>query len=408
MANDQRPLDPAEERELKALEAGLAGKPVDADLADFAQLACDLKATRPQPNELYAAELDQAVADGFPPDWSAGEARPPRPGRLTRLASRIGFGRQWFAPVTTGLAGLLVVVVAAGIAFSDGQSNSGIDNAANPQTAGGTADLMQTGAGAGAVPESAVVERYSATARSVGEAARTSGITPVVAGSQDREVARSVRITLATPPEDLQETSNRIIEVSDSYNGIVMRSSVSGGEADGEARFSLMIPSAQAEAAVAELSSVADLRSRTQRSLDITAPTLSAQERLRTARARLVSLVTELSEATTTGERQSVGRKINGTRQVISWLTRDLERLERQVSLTPVSVAVETDNKTGSDGGWDISDAIDDAGRLLAVSAGVAVVALAVAIPIGLMVLIALAINRAWLRRSRERALRDE
>jgi hypothetical protein len=37
----------------------------------------------------------------------------------------------------------------------------------------------------------------------------------------------------------------------------------------------------------------------------------------------------------------------------------------------------------------------------------VALIALAVAIPIGLMVLIALAINRAWLRRSRDRALRD-
>jgi hypothetical protein len=36
------------------------------------------------------------------------------------------------------------------------------------------------------------------------------------------------------------------------------------------------------------------------------------------------------------------------------------------------------------------------------------VLALAVAIPIGIVVLIALALNRAWVRRSRRRVLDDE
>jgi len=406
MAADNRPLTPAEERELKALEAGLAGKPVDADLADFAALAADLKATRPQPDELFAAELDQAVADGFPPEWSADSSRPPEQGFFSRLASRIGFGRRAFAPVATGLAGLLVVVVAGGIVFSDGQSGSGLDDLGGDATQSrSNSDQNEVGV---ARPEAAFQEQsINAVPFSAGSA-RASGANPVVAGAENREVARSVRITLATPPEDLQETSNRIIEVTDSFNGIVMRSSVSGGEDNGRASFSLMIPSGQAEAAVAELSSVADLRSRTQQSVDITAPTLSAEERLQTARARVESLLTELSGATGDEERRRIGRQLFWARQNVSSLTANLERLQRRVSFTPVSVAVETGEDTGSTGGWDISDAIDDAGRLLAVSAGVAVVALAIAIPIGLMVLVALAINRAWLRRSRERALRDE
>jgi ABC-type spermidine/putrescine transport system permease subunit II len=78
------------------------------------------------------------------------------------------------------------------------------------------------------------------------------------------------------------------------------------------------------------------------------------------------------------------------------------------VALTPLVINVVTDEDSGSGvTGWDLGDAIDDAANLLAVSAGVAVIALAVAIPIGLMVLLALAINRAWLRRSRDRALRE-
>ncbi|MBK5233435.1 MAG: hypothetical protein JJE13_10700 [Thermoleophilia bacterium] len=89
-------------------------------------------------------------------------------------------------------------------------------------------------------------------------------------------------------------------------------------------------------------------------------------------------------------------------------LTTRLNKLERRANLTPVGVTVETGGDTSSsddDSSWGIGDAVDDAGRMLGVSAGVALIALAIAVPIGLMVLIALALNRAWVRRSRQRAL---
>jgi hypothetical protein len=283
---------------------------------------------------------------------------------------------------------------------------------ANPQNAASNAESVQAGpaSGAEAVPQSATQDRASDAGSdgSTGLPYSVERAAGSAAGVQNRDVARSVRITLATPPEDLQETSNRIIEVADSFSGIVMRSSVTGGEGDGRASFSLLIPSDKAEAAVAELSSVADLRSRTQESVDITAPTVSAKQRLRTARARVESLLAELSEAPDDEARRKVARQLYWARQNVASLTASLEQLERKVSFTPVNVAVETGGDSGSDSGWSIGDAVGDAGHLLAVSAGVAVVALAVAIPIGLMVLVALAVNRAWLRRSRERALRDE
>ena len=90
MTTEDRPLDRDAENELKALEAGLAGRPVDAELAEFAELAADLKANRPKPDELFAAELDQAVADGFPPEWSDDSARRPGRGYFGGIAERFG------------------------------------------------------------------------------------------------------------------------------------------------------------------------------------------------------------------------------------------------------------------------------------------------------------------------------
>ena len=88
-----------------------------------------------------------------------------------------------------------------------------------------------------------------------------------------------------------------------------------------------------------------------------------------------------------------------------------LNRLERRADYTPVDLRVETGGDSASDAessSWGLGDAVDDAGKMLGVAAGVTVIALAVAIPIGIVLLIALALNRAWVRRSRRRVLRDE
>ena len=411
MSTEDRPLDPTAENELKALEAGLAGRPVDAELAEFAELAASLKAGRPKPDELFTAELDQAVADRFPPEWSNDPARRPGRGFFSRIAERFGGAREAMLPMATAMAGLIVVVVAVGIAFSDGQSDPSFDDVANPgagQLSGDAGQSSTADSAASAAPKF----QNLLEATTLPQQGRASGIVPTVGpnagGIENRQVARDVKITLATAPEDLQETSNQIVEVADSYNGIVMRSSISDGDAGSAgARFTLMIPSGKAEEAVAELSGVADLRSRSQQAVDITAPTLTTRDRLQTARARVESLLGELAGAETEEARLIIERRLRNTRRTVSFLTNRLNRLERQVALTPVNVVVETDANGSGVSGWDLGDAVDDAGNLLAISAGVALIALAVAIPIGLMVLIALAVNRAWLRRSRDRALRD-
>jgi hypothetical protein len=56
-------------------------------------------------------------------------------------------------------------------------------------------------------------------------------------------------------------------------------------------------------------------------------------------------------------------------------------------------------------GRWTPNDALHDAGRVLEVSAGVAVIALAVLIPLGLVGALAAVAGRMVVRRRRERAL---
>ena len=53
-------------RELAALDDALAGRPVDPDLADLAELAVLVRDERPVPDPAFARSLDARVERGFP------------------------------------------------------------------------------------------------------------------------------------------------------------------------------------------------------------------------------------------------------------------------------------------------------------------------------------------------------
>ena len=54
-------LDPMVERELAALDAALAGEPVDPDLAGLAELALAARAARPVISSEFSAALDHGI-----------------------------------------------------------------------------------------------------------------------------------------------------------------------------------------------------------------------------------------------------------------------------------------------------------------------------------------------------------
>ena len=74
-------------RELDALDDALAGRAVDPDLADLAELAVALRDDRPAPDPAFTRTLDARVERGFPRaakpqrrrgiKWPRGSAAPP-------------------------------------------------------------------------------------------------------------------------------------------------------------------------------------------------------------------------------------------------------------------------------------------------------------------------------------------
>ena len=61
-------------RELAALDDALAGRPVDPDLADLAELAVLVRDERPAPDPAFARSLDARARRGFPRAPSARRA----------------------------------------------------------------------------------------------------------------------------------------------------------------------------------------------------------------------------------------------------------------------------------------------------------------------------------------------
>ena len=384
-------------------------------------LAVALRDSRPEPEAGFAEELDTAVADHFPAEWRSGVTNRSKQGLLPRLRGRFDGTRRILLPATAAFAGLVLVVAVVGVGLtesgdsgstvSDSSSISGESSSearpAEPESstrgrASATFNEEGTGAGAAADP-------VTRQANETGPVANSPSPGAYAAGTDDRRVAYETDITLGTGPGEVQNVSNDIVEVVDDHNGIVLDSSVEDGPAgEAGADFSLMFPSAQLESAVSDLSGLADLKARSQESEDITAPTLTIEESLRDSRARVDSLVKELSEATTEEDRARIEDELASERRQAARLNTRLNKLERRANLTPVSVVVETGGDTSpheDDSAWGVDDALDDAGRMLGIAAGVSLIALAVAIPAGLIVLISLALNRAWVRHSRRRAL---
>src|SRR5918994_7702718 len=97
---EQDTPDPAAERELAAIEAALAGRPVPSDLEDLAQLSVELRELRPRPEDEFAAELDASAASGFP--------TAPRVARAGKLLAPRRRMRPAFAG---GLAAAVIAVV---------------------------------------------------------------------------------------------------------------------------------------------------------------------------------------------------------------------------------------------------------------------------------------------------------
>src|SRR5947209_3773494 len=101
---DDMPIDPEMAAYLDAIDATLAGEPVDPRHAEIAELALLLADERPRPRPQFAASLDARAARRFAPAPSASGPAP--------AARRAWWVAGGWSVAATCVAGLVVAVLA--------------------------------------------------------------------------------------------------------------------------------------------------------------------------------------------------------------------------------------------------------------------------------------------------------
>lgn len=392
------PQDPRIERELAAVDATLGGQPVDAGMTELAELVLAVQAVRPRPRASFVEELAARAAAGFPRIESTPDTAQ-QPGKPAQ--TRFRFARALKArriPLAFGTAASLLIVVT-------GLISSGVLAPETVEESAST-DVAQED-----VPSTAPRETLSREAGDAVQAeplsaapARGGGVLPQVhTRRQDRDAA----IVLATPRADIEEAADGVIQVTDRYQGFVLRSNVTGGE-EGRAgaALELRIPSEKLQPALRDLSELAHVRSRTQTTQDITARFVSARSRLNEATAERRALLRQLARASTPNEAASIRARLRIANRQITQARSNLRSLRNRVDFSSVSVAIEADESAkAADGGWSPGDALDDAVGILKTTLGILLVSLAVLLPLTALGLVAWLVSSRFRTARRERAL---
>jgi hypothetical protein len=403
-----------------AVDATLAGEPVDPEYAELAELALILRRERPRTSDAFTARLDERVERRF--------ARPAPAARGTGL-------RRWFTGSLAGLVAataavaLVVVIAGSGGGGSSSGASSSSSAAAAPATtaaassasAGGSAaavspDVKRAAApkaafgasGAGSSASSASAASSAATSTSAVASAVPSPVVPA-----GRHVVQSAQIQLAAAPDRISDVAQQVFNVVGAEKGFVNSSNVTSGagNANAGADFQLSVPSANLAATLTGLSRLhgAHVVSRTDQTNDITAQVGGAGERLAEARALRRSLLKQLADATTTAEVDSVQARLHDANASIASDLSTLRGLQRQVAYSRISLNIEPAGAPAPvahhSSGFGIGSAAHDAGRVLVVVAGVGLIVLAVLVPVGLVAAFVAWVGFAIRRRRREQAL---
>ena len=408
---DQDPIDPEVAATLDAIDATLAGEPVDARYADVAEIALLLASDKPQVPPAFAHSLDQKVERRFA---TVASERP----RRRRLGS--GFW-QAAGGLATGLALLAaIVVVANGWHGASSASSSAASEAATTASSGSSRSPAASGApaspgsahapGANASKSSAAVPptTYGAASSSSGSVATPPPLQPPTTG---RKVVQGAQLNLNASASRIDAVAQEVYNVIGQENGIVESSSVTQGGPGGYASFQLSVPSGSLGQTMTLLStlSYAQVASRTDSSEDITGQVGGAGRALADARALRTSLLKQLAAATTADQVASLKAQIRDAEASIDSDQATLNKLNHQVNYSQVSVQINAHTvpapASHNGGGFTLGRAARDAGHVLTVVAGVALIALAALTPIALVVALVWWVGSTLKRRRREQAL---
>ncbi len=427
------PFDDNETTSLEVIDATLAGEAVEPEYAELAELTLILAGQRPEPSAEFAALLDERVARRFAPaDTGTG-----------RRARRWWFYAPGAAVAVAGAAALAIVIGGGGSGKPQGLATVGSSSSAAASTsapspvraasshsgrgtsavggragATGAINSQSSAAGSGSSQSSAAgsaSSQLSPPASAFSSAPTASVPTSAIPtpATQGRQVVQSAQLALSTRPSQVDAVAQEVFDVVAAQNGVVDNSQVTAtNNATGYAQFQLSIPSAALSQAMGDLSRLhgASVVSRTDATQDITGQVGAAGRALADARALRTSLLRQLQNATTTTAIDSLETQIHGAEASISSDLATLNRLHHQVDFSQVAVTINASmvppvHPVAGGDSFTLGKAAHDAGRVLVVAAGVALIALAVLVPLSLVVALVVWVAYAIRRRRREHAL---
>ena len=377
------------DRDLDAVDSALAtGGAGHAEPAarELQELALALAAEAPRPRPEFGEELRGRVEQGFP-----------RPPRAVRRAGkrRATFGElaHVFAPVAGVVATILLIVgvaLVAGGGSNDNNAASGGSSGGGGASGGDSASSVEAAPG-GAAADSQLADPFQGD----------KGFAP---GQPNRRIEQTFSMELAVPVKDMTRVADEVTAVAYRHGGFVLSSSVDSGDSGGGGDFSLRIPTAQLRPALRDLGELAPVTNQSQEGRDVTRQHVTAKDRLQAARAERRSLLRRLAVASTDAEAEAIRRRLDVVGGEISGLRSQLRDLRLRTNYAVVNVTLaEAKKDSGSLGSFD--DSLDDAGNLLAGFAGLTIRVLALAVPLGVITLLAWLAARVVRRRRRESAL---
>ncbi len=335
-------LDAVVERDLRVIDQTIdRGQATAPDPAqhELEEMVLALGAEAPEPDPAFAAELGERVVAGFP------RRRVPHPSLPAWLAPR--------RPSLIALAGVASVVAA-------------VVGVASLSTGPGGDEMSSLGSNSESSPALSEDSSGAAGAGPRGVAPPSGPSRGFAPGARTRRIERSASLALAAPEDRLERVADEVVAVTDRLDGFVLRSSVSTGEEGASfGNFELRVPARRLQDALAQLSKLGDVRTRTQAGQDITRRFVSVGDRLEGARAQKASLLSRLEEADSDTEAESIRRRLDLTSAEINGLRGQLRQLRLRSNYASVSVTLERANDGERTGGDGLGGALGDGVRSL-------------------------------------------
>jgi Domain of unknown function (DUF4349) len=421
---EEMPPDPQVLAELDAIDATLAGEPVDPAHAELAELALLLTATRELPSEQFARTLDARAARRFVAVPAAESPRQRARARFSRWSARPAFA----SVLAGGFAAVVVASVIASGALSSGPAQTVVNGGAvHAHRAPATAyNSLTTNAG---TPSGSTTSRAATSGKfggvsSNGAAVQGVNLTqsvppaavPTPASNSATHVIQSAQLQLTTPNVHIDQVAQEVFNVVSLEDGTVRSSQVTqatGGDNGGSyATFALTVPTSNLQQTMARLSALqyADVSSRTDGTQNVGGQYAADQRHIADQEAVRAALLKQLQSAYTQSAIDSLQAQLKLTERQLASDQAALASLQHQIGYSSLQVQVNAGPivfplRTVQNHGFTVGRAAHDSVRVLIVATGVTLIALAVMVPLGLLAAVAAWVTYWLHRRRRQQAL---